>query len=147
MFKQKWQIIYTRRMISGNTTFLWNNTQGGLIKIERGKVKNTRENAYSPTGDIFLRDTAYFIVIQWSIRSYIIESQWNMPYPVWNTSRTGVHILPIKEWNVCVIKLVKYWRFLYNCMYLAWGLGKSGILTRHDFLATPPFTETILQGA
>ena len=54
------------------------------LKIERGKVKNTREDAYSPTGDIFLRDTAsYFIVIQWSIRSYIIESQWNMPYPVW----------------------------------------------------------------
>ena len=24
-----------------------------------------------------------FIVIQWSVRSYFIESQWNMPYPVW----------------------------------------------------------------
>ena len=34
------------------------------LKIERGKVKNTREDAYSPKGDIFLRDTAYFIVIQ-----------------------------------------------------------------------------------
>ena len=52
------------------------------LKIERVKVKNIREDAYSATGDIFLRDTAYFIVIQWSIRSYIIESQWNMPYPV-----------------------------------------------------------------
>ena len=83
------------------------------LKIERGKVKNIREDAYSPTGDIFLRDTAYFIVIQWSIRSYIIESQWNLPYPVWkcvNASRTGVRILPIKKWNVSVIKLVKYWR-------------------------------------
>ena len=33
--------------------------------------------------DILIRDTAYFIVIHWSIRSYFIESQWNMLYPVW----------------------------------------------------------------
>ena len=35
------------------------------------------------TWGIFIRNTAYFIVIQRSISSYFIESQWNIPYPVW----------------------------------------------------------------
>ena len=29
-------------------------------------------------------------VIQWSMTLCFIESQWNMPYPIWNASRTGV---------------------------------------------------------
>ena len=33
--------------------------------------------------------TAYFIVIQWSIRSYSIETQWNIPYPVWKCLTNG----------------------------------------------------------
>ena len=41
-----------------------------------------REVVNSRTWGMFIRDTAYFIVIQWSISSYFIESQWNMPYAV-----------------------------------------------------------------
>ena len=41
---------------------------------------------------IFIRDTAYFIVIQWSSMTLrFIESQWNMLYPVC----TGVRNFPI----------------------------------------------------
>ena len=40
-----------------------------------------------------IRDTAYFIVIQWSMTLCFIESQWNMPYPIWNASRTGLRNL------------------------------------------------------
>ena len=32
---------------------------------------------------IFIRDTEHFIVIQWNMTLCFIESQWNMPYPVW----------------------------------------------------------------
>ena len=39
---------------------------------------------------IFIRDTAYSIVIQWSIRSDFIESHWNMPYPVWKYPTKGL---------------------------------------------------------
>ena len=44
---------------------------------------HSREDAYSRTGGIFIRDTVYFIVIQWSMTLCFIESQWHMPYPVW----------------------------------------------------------------
>ena len=45
--------------------------------------------AQDRTWDIFIRDTAYPIVIQWNIMSYIIESQWNVPYPVWTCLSYG----------------------------------------------------------
>ena len=51
-------MLYKKEWYSGNTTFLWNNTQGVLIKNWEGQGKKNREDAYSPTGDIFLRDTA-----------------------------------------------------------------------------------------
>ena len=41
---------------------------------------DSREDAYFCTGGVFIRNTAwhtaYCIVIQWSLRSYFIESQW-----------------------------------------------------------------------
>ena len=53
----------------------------------------TREVADSRTWGIFIRDTAYFIVIQWSIRSFFIESQLNTglntPYPIWKCLTYG----------------------------------------------------------
>ena len=63
--------------------------------------------------------TAYgiFIVIQWSIKSYFIESQWicRIPYriPYENASRTGVRILPTQ-----LAKMKKYIPY----MSLQWNL-------------------------
>ena len=52
-----------------------------------------REDADSrrPTRGIFIRDTAYFVVIQWSMTLGLcfIESQWNMPYLVWKCLACG----------------------------------------------------------
>ena len=48
-----------------------------------------REVADSRSWGIFIRDTAYFIVIQWSMTLCFIESQWNMPYPVWKCLKYG----------------------------------------------------------
>ena len=56
-----------------------NSRQSALPSLQR----NVREDAYSRTWGIFIRDTAYFIVIQWSMTLCFIESQWNEPYPVW----------------------------------------------------------------
>ena len=60
--------LYKKEWYSGNTSFSETIPKVVWLKIERGKVKNTRNNAYSPTGDIFLRDTAYFIVIYASVK-------------------------------------------------------------------------------
>ena len=46
-------------------------------------TKYNREDAYSHTWGIFIQDTAYFIVIQWSMTLCFIESQWNLLYPIW----------------------------------------------------------------
>ena len=40
------------------------------------------EIVQSHTWDIFVWDTTYSIVTQWSVRSYLIESRWSMLYPV-----------------------------------------------------------------
>ena len=56
------------------------------------KLANYTEIAQSRTSGIFIRDTAYFTVIQWSIRSYFISSEWNIlytPYPVWKCLTHG----------------------------------------------------------
>ena len=42
-----------------------------------------REVGDSCTWGIFIRDTAYVIVIQWSMTLCFIESKWYMPHPVW----------------------------------------------------------------
>ena len=62
MFKQKWHVIKKNDILT-IPPFSETIPKVVWLKIERGKVKNTRQDAYSPTGDIFLRDTAYFIVI------------------------------------------------------------------------------------
>ena len=63
-----------------------------LVKI--WQVKDNKEDAYSRTGGIFIRDTAqdsmkHKVTLHWITM--------NMPnpvgYPVWSASRTGVHIL------------------------------------------------------
>ena len=51
---------------------------------------------------------AYSIVIQWSIMSYFIESQWNMTYE--NVSCTGLRNLCnvlLSWWKVCPLKIIK----------------------------------------
>ena len=72
----------------------------------------------SRTWGIFIRDTAYFIVIQWSTTLCFIESQWNMPYPVWNASRTGVRNPPITSriWDraIYVISTTLHRSLFYN---------------------------------
>ena len=50
---------------------------------ESSLVKDKREVADSHTWGIFIRDTAYFVVIPWTMTLCFIESQWNMPHPVW----------------------------------------------------------------
>ena len=45
--------------------------------------------AQSRTRGIFIWDSAYSIVTQWSIRSYFTKSQCNMPYPVWKCLMYG----------------------------------------------------------
>ena len=54
------------------------------------KLYHIREVSDSRTWDIFIQDTAYFIVILLSIRSYFIESQWIMLYPVWKCLTYGL---------------------------------------------------------
>ena len=49
----------------------------------------------------------YFIVIQWCIRSYLIESQWNMTYPVW---KCLAYRSPHPPYYVSKLIWVHYWK-------------------------------------
>ena len=51
--------------------------------------EHNREVADSSTWGIFIRDTAYISLIQWSMTLCFIESQWNMPYLVWKCLTYG----------------------------------------------------------
>ena len=101
------------------------------FRTHRRKL-DTREVAHSHTWGIFIRDTAYFIVIQWSIRSYFIESQWNMPYPVWkcfsygslqppyyvNPNSTNA-IYDIGSWvQILGLTPLFCWHLIHNCSFL-----------------------------
>ena len=69
----------------GEVRRCWNISTDNHESISRTDWRVThhnREVADSRTWGIFIRDTAYFMVIQWSMSLCFIESQWNM-YPVW----------------------------------------------------------------
>ena len=50
---------------------------------------DNREDRDSRTWGIFIRGTAYFIVIQSSMTLCFVESQWNMSYSVWKCLTYG----------------------------------------------------------
>ena len=52
--------------------------------------RNNTETAESCTRDIFIWDTAYFIVIQWSMTLCFNKSQWDMLYLVWKCLTYGM---------------------------------------------------------
>ena len=92
-----------------------------LPAVTKGHNWHIREVPDSRTWGIFIRDTAYFIVIQWSIRSYFIESQWNMPYPVWKCLMYGSLQLPY--WLFVSYTLLSW----VSCMYLTCLCSKQSI--------------------
>ena len=52
---------------------------------------------------IFIRDTTCIIVIQWSKRSCITESQWNIPYPEWKIAHVpycAISVLTLHKWHI-----------------------------------------------
>ena len=70
-----------------------------------GYINFIREVADSRTWGIFIWDTTYFIAIQWSIRSSFIESQWNMPYPIWKCLTYGSPQLPYYVLGNCIYNI------------------------------------------
>ena len=97
-----------------------------VLLVNQTYLKVT-EIAQCRTEGNFIRDTAYSIVNQWSIRSFFIEPQWNVPYPLWKwltkgTTQSLYWLNKYDETNV-ISKLVckklwKLWPFLLETAHI-----------------------------
>ena len=97
-----------------------------VLLVNQTYLKVT-EIAQCLTEGNFILDTAYSIVNQWSIRSYFIEPQWNVPYPLgkWLTKGTTQSLYWLNKYDetnvisklVCK-KLWKPWPFLVETAHI-----------------------------
>ena len=117
---------------------------------------DNREDAYSRTGGNFHMGygtgCGIFIVIQWSIRSYFIESQWICRIPYENASRTGVRILPnlsdrrvlknVELWFMTLLFRSKWYWYSLILTWIFWRTPKyetwlwSFVIKKQEFIAT-----------
>ena len=81
--KVKWNITIPVNFVPVYCTF--SNCTGQVLY-----TADIKEIPQSLTWGIFIQDTAYLIVIQWSMTLCFIESQRNMLYPVWKCLTYGI---------------------------------------------------------